>query len=68
MIGPDQIPVWLIVCFVLILLVQSTCLFIHARRHNQKWYWFWGLYGLIQFPFPTLLYLLFVIKPWKKKN
>ncbi|KMK76621.1 Negative regulatory protein yxlD [Alkalihalobacillus pseudalcaliphilus] len=42
-----------------ILLTQSILLFIDAKKRN-KYPWFWGLWGLIQAPTPTLFYLLFI--------
>ncbi|WP_338472446.1 transcriptional regulator [Niallia sp. XMNu-256] len=58
---------YLIPVLVVILLVQSTLLFIDAKKKNG-FAWFWGLWGLIQFPMPTLFYLLFVILPYKRKQ
>ena len=51
---------------VVILLIQSTFLFIDAKKKGG-FAWFWGLWGLIQFPMPTLFYFIFVILPFKKK-
>ena len=49
------------------LLVQSLALFIDARKRGGN-PWFWGLWGLIQLPTPTLFYLLFVIWPRKRRK
>lgn len=57
----------LIPVIVLILLVQSTLLFIDAKK-KRGFAWFWGLWGLIQFPLPTLFYLLFVILPHRRRR
>ncbi len=48
-----------------ILLTQSIFLFWDARRHHHN-YWLWGIVGLIQAPMPTLFYLLFARKIFKK--
>ncbi|MCA1061902.1 sigmaY antisigma factor component [Rossellomorea sp. AcN35-11] len=48
-----------------ILLIQSIYLFIDARKNGHH-YWFWGIWGLIQCPFPLLFYLIFAKKLWKK--
>lgn len=48
-----------------ILLVQSLYLFLDARKRNHN-YWVWGIVGLIQAPMPTLLYLIFVRKVFRK--
>lgn len=47
-----------------LLLVQSISLFIDAKKRGS-FPWFWGLWGLIQFPCPTLFYLLFVRKIYR---
>jgi hypothetical protein len=49
----------------LVLLAQSCFLFIDARK-REVYPWFWGIYGLISFPLPTLLYLIFVRKLFRK--
>lgn len=50
---------------ILVLLLQSTYLFVDARRrgHNK---WFWGIWGLIQLPMPTLFYFIVARKIYKK--
>ncbi|OIJ19425.1 transcriptional regulator [Anaerobacillus alkalidiazotrophicus] len=52
---------------ILILLLQSTLLFIDAKK-KRGFAWFWGLWGLIQFPLPLLFYFIFVILPHKRKQ
>ncbi|MEC1524102.1 sigma-Y antisigma factor component [Neobacillus niacini] len=49
-----------------ILLLQSIYLFLDARKRNHN-YWLWGIVGLIQAPMPTLFYLLFVRKIFRKR-
>ncbi|MBM4765185.1 transcriptional regulator [Bacillus sp. B15-48] len=49
------------------LLVQSILLFIDAKK-KRTYAWFWGLWGLIQFPMPTLFYLLFVVIPYRRRQ
>jgi hypothetical protein len=56
----------LIIIVAAILLLQSIFLFLDARRRNHN-YWLWGIVGLIQAPMPTLFYLLFVRKIFRKK-
>jgi hypothetical protein len=60
-----SIPLPVLSGVILILLIQSTLLFIDARKRNQ-YPWIWGIVGLIQFPFPTIFYLIFVRKAYKK--
>jgi hypothetical protein len=49
-----------------VLLLQSIFLFLDARKRNHN-YWLWGIVGLIQAPMPTLFYLLFVRKIFRKR-
>jgi hypothetical protein len=56
---PEQLPLWAWIGIALILLSQSTWLFIDARK-RQKYPWFWGIWGMIQFPLPLLFYWLTV--------
>ncbi|MCA1030826.1 sigma-Y antisigma factor component [Bacillus timonensis] len=51
----------LIPIVVVILLAQSTWLFLDARKRGHN-YWLWGLLGLIQAPWPSVFYLIFVRK------
>lgn len=48
-----------------ILLSQSIYLFLDARKRNYN-YWLWGIVGLIQAPMPTLFYLIFVRKIFRR--
>ncbi|WP_428909901.1 transcriptional regulator [Niallia sp. Krafla_26] len=57
----------LIPLLVIILFLQSTLLFIHAKKHGS-YAWFWGIWGLIQFPLPTVFYLIFVVWPRKRQQ
>lgn len=49
-----------------IMLTQSILLFIDAKKKGA-YAWFWGLWGLIQFPLPSIFYYFFVIRPYRKK-
>lgn len=53
------VSIWLWALIVLLLLAQGTWLFTDARRRGAA-PWFWGIWGLIQFPFPLLMYWMFV--------
>lgn len=59
----NKIPVqdaWpLLILAGLLLITQGTWLFLHARKHGRK-AWFWGLWGMIQFPWPALTYALLI--------
>lgn len=58
-------PVWVVVLVmalvVPLLLAQGSWLFIDARKRGAH-PWFWGIWGLFQFPWPLILYLLIVRK------
>lgn len=56
-----ELPLWALALIALVLLAQSTLLFLDARRRGAS-PWFWGLIGLIQAPWPTVFYLLLVRK------
>lgn len=49
-----------------IMLTQSILLFIDAKKKGA-YAWFWGLWGLIQFPLPSIFYYFIVIRPYRKK-
>ncbi|MHC0036823.1 sigma-Y antisigma factor component [Pseudoneobacillus sp. C159] len=57
----------LIFIVAVILLSQSIFLFLNARRYQHN-YWLWGILGLIQAPFPTIVYLVFVRRVWDKER
>ncbi|WP_066295092.1 sigma-Y antisigma factor component [Bacillus sp. FJAT-29937] len=61
----EEVSFPLLMVVAVILISQSTFLFTNARKHGHN-YWLWGIIGLIQAPLPTLVYLLFVRKLWKK--
>lgn len=41
-----------------ILLVQGAWIFNDARKHKEKYYWLWGLFGLMSCPGSLITYLL----------
>jgi hypothetical protein len=57
----------LIFIVAVILLSQSIFLFINAKKHQHN-YWLWGILGLIQAPFPTIVYLVFVRRVWERER
>lgn len=63
----DEITGPVLILVAAILITQSIFLFTNARKHGHN-YWFWGIIGLIQAPVPTIVYLLFVRKQWKKNS
>jgi dolichyl-phosphate-mannose--protein O-mannosyl transferase len=63
---PDSVPIGVLVLVGCILLFQSLWLFRNARRHT-KYYWFWGVIGLIHFPTPLIVYwFIYIYLPRRK--
>ena len=62
----NELSPTVIIVVAAILLLQSIFLFLDARKRNHN-YWLWGIVGLIQAPMPTLFYLLFVRKIFRKR-
>jgi len=48
-----------------ILIFQSIWLFLDARKRGYN-YWFWGIWGMIQAPWPTIFYFIFARKIFRK--
>jgi len=62
MITSDIVVVLLVLPF---LIIQSIWLFLDARKRGHN-YWFWGIWGLIQAPWPTVFYFIFARKIFRK--
>ncbi|MCX8131915.1 MAG: sigmaY antisigma factor component [Clostridia bacterium] len=60
-----SLPGW--IALAVILFTQSIWLFTDGQKRSAK-YWFWGIWGLTTFPMPTILYLIFVRRIFKKKE
>jgi hypothetical protein len=59
---PAGLSTWQIILLVApLLLAQGTWLFLDARKRGAR-PWLWGLYGLIQFPCPLILYYFIVVR------
>ncbi|ARI78322.1 sigma-Y antisigma factor component [Halobacillus mangrovi] len=65
--GPEEIPIWGIILIALLLLTQSSILFIKARRIG-KVPWLWGIVGLIQFPVPSIVFWILLKTAWKDRS
>ncbi|MEH7253573.1 sigma-Y antisigma factor component [Neobacillus niacini] len=63
----EELSLSVIILAAAILLLQSIFLFLDARKRNHN-YWLWGIVGLIQAPMPTLFYLVFVRKIFRKNT
>ncbi|MCM3690314.1 sigma-Y antisigma factor component [Neobacillus niacini] len=62
----NELSPTVIIIVATILLLQSIYLFLDARKRNHN-YWLWGIVGLIQAPMPTLFYLVFIRKIFRKR-
>lgn len=65
MLEIGRIPLYAWILALLLVIPQGTWLFIDARKQGQ-YPWFWGIWGMISFPLPTILYLIFVRKVLQK--
>lgn len=61
----NQLPLIFWIVLSLVLITQGTWLFLDARKHSRI-PWFWGLWGLIYFPLPLVLYGLIVRKAHRR--
>lgn len=41
-----------------LVLIQGTWIFIDARKRKEKYYWLWGILGLLNTPTSIIVYLL----------
>ncbi|WP_169089501.1 sigmaY antisigma factor component [Paenibacillus sp. PL91] len=61
------IPIWTWILIIIVLIAQSTWLFIDARKRDSM-PWLWGIWGLIQTPMPLIFYFIFVRSGWFSRN
>jgi hypothetical protein len=52
----------------IILITQGTLIFRDAMKKNIPYPWIWGIMGLVQAPWPTIIYLIYRKRYFKKKN
>lgn len=61
----------LIIAFPFILM-QAAWIFKDARKRKSKYYWFWGIFGLLNLPESLIVYLIItriiIDKKYKKKK
>ncbi|QAS51896.1 sigma-Y antisigma factor component [Halobacillus litoralis] len=63
--GPEEIPLWGFILIGMILITQSSVLFLKAKKRG-KVPWLWGLVGLIQFPVPSIVFFILTRTAWRK--
>lgn len=54
------------------LIMQSAWIFRDARKRGEKYYWLWGLFGLLNIPESLIVYLIvtrvIIDKMYRKNN
>lgn len=60
-----SLPLWILLA--VLLLSQSLWLFRDAQKRGAN-PWFWGFWGLLSFPSPLILYLIFVRKVFHREK
>lgn len=43
---------------VFLVIIQATWIFLDARKRGERYYWLWGLFGLINVPQSLIVYLV----------
>jgi len=51
-----------------IVLVQGAWVFFDARKRKEKYYWFWGVFALLNTPGNLLIYILVTRVILNRKN
>lgn len=65
--GPEEMPLWGWLLVVLLLVTQSSILFLKARKIGKA-PWLWGVVGLIQFPVPSIIFFILWKTVWTRKE
>jgi hypothetical protein len=66
-----QIAILITILAIPILLTQATWIFKDAKKRGEKYYWLWGLFGLIHCPQSLIIYLIvtrIILDRYKKKQ
>jgi hypothetical protein len=45
-------------CIIPILLIQGLWMFKDAKKRGEKYYWLWGIFGLLNIPSNLITYLI----------
>ncbi|MDS0527624.1 hypothetical protein NNC19_18195 [Clostridium sp. SHJSY1] len=57
-----------LICVPIILIIQGTLIFRDAMKKDIPYPWIWGIIGLVQAPWPTIIYLIYRKRYFKRKN
>lgn len=63
----DNITIVILSIAIPFLLAQAIWIFLDARKRGEKYYWLWGLFGLMNVPQSIIIYLI-VTRIIMKKN
>lgn len=48
----------LLICIIPVLLIQGLWIFKDAKKRGEKYYWLWGIFGLLNIPSNLITYLI----------
>jgi len=64
----EKIPLGLLIILFTLLMAQAVYIFFDAKNNGEKYYFLWGLFGLLNFPSSLIIYLLITRVILKDKN
>jgi len=64
----EKIPLGLLITLFTLLMAQAIYIFFDAKNSGEKYYFLWGLFGLLNFPSSLIIYLLITRVILKDKN
>jgi len=59
--------IFIIIAIIPFLLLQASWIFKDAKKRGEKYYWLWGLFGLINLPESLIIYLVVTRIIFKKR-
>jgi hypothetical protein len=66
-----QLIIIILIIFIPVLLAHGFWIFNDARKRGEKYYWIWGLFGLLNTPGNLIIYLIItriIIDKYVKEN
>lgn len=64
------VKILLALALCIVLLIQGFWIFTDAKKRGEKFYWLWGIFGLLNIPTNLIIYLIvtrIIIDRYKKK-